>query len=99
MYCRGNKYDGYPPREQDRKGDTSRGVFIIGHALNMAINLLGAYVHTVRLQFVELLPKFYEGGGRMMKPFAMNTKYFKIKNNSENTKNRKDKSVGENTAG
>jgi len=74
-------------------------VFVLGHALNMAINLLGAYVHTVRLQFVELLPKFYEGGGRAMKPFAMNTKYFKIKNNSKNTKNRKDKSVGENIAG
>jgi len=59
-------------------------VFIVGHSLNMAINLLGAYVHTVRLQFVELLPKFYEGGGRSMKPFAMNTKYFKI---------RKDKSA------
>ncbi len=59
-------------------------VFIIGHSLNMAINLLGAYVHTVRLQFVELLPKFYEGGGRSMKPFAMNTKHFKI---------RKDKSA------
>ena len=74
-------------------------VFIIGHALNMAINLLGAYVHTVRLQFVELLPKFYEGGGRAMKPFAMNTKYFKIKNNTKNRKNRKDESVGKNVAG
>ena len=73
-------------------------VFILGHALNMAINLLGAYVHTVRLQFVELLPKFYEGGGRAMKPFAMNTKYFKIKNNTKNRKNRKEKSVGENIA-
>lgn len=65
-------------------------VFILGHSLNMAINLLGAYVHTVRLQFVELLPKFYEGGGRAMKPFAMNTKYFKL---------RKDKSAGEKSAG
>lgn len=70
-------------------------VFILGHALNMAINLLGAYVHTVRLQFVELLPKFYEGGGRSMKPFAMNTKFFKIR---KNTKIRKDKSVGETVA-
>ncbi|MBQ7827107.1 MAG: V-type ATP synthase subunit I, partial [Clostridia bacterium] len=74
-------------------------VFILGHALNMAINLLGAYVHTVRLQFVELLPKFYEGGGRAMRPFAMNTKYFRVKNNSKITKSGKEKSVGENTAG
>lgn len=74
-------------------------VFVLGHSLNMAINLLGAYVHTVRLQFVELLPKFYEGGGRAMKPFAMNTKYFKIKNNTKITKSGKGKSVGENKAG
>lgn len=30
-------------------------VFIVGHTLNLAINLLGAYVHTNRLQFVEFL--------------------------------------------
>ncbi len=54
-------------------------IFIIGHSLNMAINLLGAYVHTNRLQFVEFFGKFYEGGGRKYKPFAINTKYYKFK--------------------
>ncbi len=54
-------------------------VFIVGHALNMAINLLGAYVHTNRLQFVEFFGKFYEGGGRKFKPFTANTKYYKFK--------------------
>lgn len=54
-------------------------VFVIGHSLNMAINLLGAYVHTNRLQFVEFFGKFYEGGGEKYSPFAVNTKYFKIK--------------------
>ncbi len=54
-------------------------VFLIGHSLNMAINLLGAYVHTNRLQFVEFFGKFYEGGGEKYSPFAVNTKYFKIK--------------------
>ena len=34
-------------------------VFIIGHTLNLAINLLGAYVHTNRLQYVEFFGKFY----------------------------------------
>jgi len=75
---------GSMPENPVVKGVLLTVVFILGHSLNMAINLLGAYVHTVRLQFVELLPKFYEGGGRSMKPFAMNTKYFKI---------RKDKSA------
>ena len=32
-------------------------IFIVGHALNLAINLLGAYVHTNRLQFVEFFRK------------------------------------------
>lgn len=54
-------------------------VFLIGHVLNLAINVLGAYVHTNRLQFVEFFGKFYEGGGREYKPFKENTKYFNVK--------------------
>lgn len=54
-------------------------VFVIGHALNLAINALGAYVHTNRLQFVEFFGKFYEGGGKKFQPFAEHTKYFKVK--------------------
>ncbi len=54
-------------------------VFIIGHTFNLAINLLGAYVHTCRLQYVEFFGKFYEGGGKMFTPFKENTKYIEIK--------------------
>ena len=54
-------------------------VFLAGHLLNMAINLLGAYVHTCRLQYVEFFGKFYEGGGRPFAPFAQETKYVEIK--------------------
>ena len=54
-------------------------IFIFGHALNLAINLLGAYVHTNRLQFVEFFGKFYEGGGRPFQPFKENTKYAEVK--------------------
>ena len=59
-------------------------VFVVGHALNMAINVLGAYVHTNRLQFVELFSKFYEGGGRAFEPLKFNTKFFKFKEENDN---------------
>ena len=54
-------------------------VFIIGHTFNMLINLLGAYVHTCRLQYVEFFGKFYEGGGQAFQPFKLKTKYVDIK--------------------
>ena len=53
--------------------------FVVGHIFNLAINLLGAYVHTNRLQYVEFFGKFYEGGGRAFNPFKENTKYADIK--------------------
>ena len=53
-------------------------VFIVGHTLNLAINLLGAYVHTNRLQYVEFFGKFYEGGGRAFNPFTLKTKYVEL---------------------
>lgn len=52
--------------------------FVIGHSLNIGINLLGAYVHSNRLEFVEFFGKFYQGGGRKFSPFSAKTKYFKI---------------------
>ncbi len=54
-------------------------IFLFGHLFNLAINLLGAYVHTCRLQYVEFFGKFYEGGGKEFAPFKQNTKYVDIK--------------------
>jgi V/A-type H+-transporting ATPase subunit I len=55
-------------------------VFIIGHTINFAVNMLGAYVHTNRLQYVEFFGKFYEGGGRDFKPFSIKTSFVNIDN-------------------
>lgn len=51
---------------------------LIGHAINLGINALGAYVHTSRLQFVEFFGKFFEGGGKNFTPFRKNVKYTNI---------------------
>jgi V/A-type H+-transporting ATPase subunit I len=49
-------------------------VFVFGHVFNVVINLLGAFVHPARLQFVEFFSKFYEGGGRPLAPFRFMTR-------------------------
>ncbi len=54
-------------------------IFVVGHAVNLGINALGAYVHTIRLQYVELFGKFYEGGGRLFRPFAFRSQYIRIR--------------------
>lgn len=45
-------------------------IFLIGHAINMFMNILGAMVHPMRLTFVEFFKNSgYEGGGKEYKPF------------------------------
>ena len=54
-------------------------IFLLGHTINLAINVIGTYVHTNRLQYVEFFSKFYEGSGRIFEPFKINSKFFTIK--------------------
>lgn len=56
-------------------------IFFVGHAITIGLNALGSYVHTMRLQYVEMFSKFYEGGGKQFEPFSLNCENFKIKNN------------------
>jgi len=53
-------------------------VLIGGHVFNVAINALGAFIHSARLQFVEFFPKFLEGGGRRFKPTRSELKYITL---------------------
>ncbi len=53
-------------------------ISLAGNALNFALNLLGCYVHDLRLQCLEYFGKFYEDGGKPFRPLAMETKYVDI---------------------
>lgn len=57
-------------------------VLLVGHTVNFAINALGAYVHSCRLQYLEFFGKFFTGGGMPFKPLKANTKYITVKNDA-----------------
>lgn len=50
-------------------------LFLIGHAFNLAMGLLGAYIHDSRLQYVEFFSRFFEGEGELFKPLGYNRVY------------------------
>ena len=56
-------------------------IFLIGHALNFALNILGCFVHDLRLQCLEYFGKFYEDGGRPFRPLAFKTRFVRAKEN------------------
>lgn len=53
-------------------------VATIGNVLNLVLNLLGCYVHTLRLQCLEFFGRFYKDGGKAFKPLAVNTNYVDV---------------------
>lgn len=54
-------------------------VFVIFHLFNLFLSVLGAYVHTARLTYVEYFGKFYEGGGTAFENFRSEPHYLRIK--------------------
>jgi V/A-type H+-transporting ATPase subunit I len=53
-------------------------VLIGGHAFNMTLNALGAYVHACRLQYIEFFGKFYQDGGLPFTPLHGDTRYVDV---------------------
>jgi len=54
-------------------------ILIVGHGFNLALSGLGAFVHTLRLQYVEFFPKFFVGGGRQFQPLNKQYKHIYVK--------------------
>ncbi len=54
-------------------------VLVGGHGFNLAMNALGAFVHTLRLQYVEFFPKFFVGGGRVFEPLSRKYRHIYIR--------------------
>lgn len=50
-------------------------VIVIGHVFNLAMNVLGAYIHDSRLQYIEFFGKFYTGEGEKFTPFGSEFDY------------------------
>ena len=53
-------------------------ISMLGNALNLALNLLGCYVHDLRLQCLEYFNKFYEDGGKPFRPMKLDTNYYDV---------------------
>ena len=53
-------------------------IAMVGNALNFALNLLGCYVHDMRLQCLEYFGRFYEDGGKPFQPLDLKGKYYRI---------------------
>ena len=54
-------------------------VMVIGHVFNIAMGVLGAYIHDSRLQYIEFFSKFYTGEGKKFTPLGSEMKYIYLK--------------------
>lgn len=54
-------------------------VFFVAHSFNIFIQSLGAFIHTMRLHYVEFFGKFYEGGGEKFTPFKAKRVFTKVR--------------------
>jgi len=54
-------------------------ILVVGHSYNIAVNVLGAFVHSLRLQYVEFFPRFYTGGGERFAPFQEQNEFVLVK--------------------
>ena len=59
-------------------------LFVVGHLFSIAVNLLGAFIHPLRLQYVEFFGKFYDAAGHDFAPLSNAAQYSQISDKSTN---------------
>ncbi len=57
-------------------------LFVVGHLFSIAVNLLGAFIHPLRLQYVEFFGKFYDATGHDFTPLSNAAQYSQITDKS-----------------
>ena len=58
-------------------------LLVLGHGINFAMSILGGFVHSCRLQYLEYFSKFLEGGGEAFHPLKAKTRYILVKQEDE----------------
>jgi V/A-type H+-transporting ATPase subunit I len=53
-------------------------IFVLGHLFSIAVNLLGAFIHSLRLQYVEFFGKFYDANGKDFTPLRNTTTFARL---------------------
>ncbi len=53
-------------------------LMVVGHVFNLAMSLLGAYIHDARLQYVEFYGRFFEGEGELFAPLGSRKKHVRV---------------------
>jgi V/A-type H+-transporting ATPase subunit I len=61
-------------------------LMLVGHAFNLAMSLLGAYIHDARLQYVEFYGRFFEGEGQLFTPLGSSHKYVYVTSSEGSSK-------------
>lgn len=56
-------------------------LFIVLHGINIFIGYLGAYVHAMRLEYVEFFGKFFQPGGQKFNPLCWDDEHVVLKTN------------------